>query len=58
MNLFDELHTKGNTLMIVTHEQSVADHAKRTVWLSDGDIVSDTDSKNTDSKNTHSRNPQ
>ena len=57
MNLFDELHSKGNTLMIVTHEQSVADHAERAVWLSDGDIVSDTDSKNADSKNAHSRNP-
>ena len=42
MNLFDELHSKGNTLIVVTHEQSIADHARRTVRLSDGDIVSDT----------------
>jgi putative ABC transport system ATP-binding protein len=42
MNLFDELHSKGNTLIVVTHEPSIADHARRTVRLRDGDIVSDT----------------
>jgi putative ABC transport system ATP-binding protein len=41
MTLFDELHTSGNTLIVVTHEQSIGDHASRIVWLSDGDIVSD-----------------
>ncbi len=44
MRLFDELHADGNTLIVVTHERSVADHAKRIVRLSDGDIVSDSDS--------------
>ncbi len=41
MGLFDELHADGNTLIVVTHEKSVADHASRVVRLSDGDIVSD-----------------
>lgn len=41
MALFDKLQAAGNTLIIVTHEQHVADHAHRIVWLSDGDIVSD-----------------
>lgn len=41
MTLFDELHAAGNTLIVVTHEASVADHADRIVRLSDGDIVSD-----------------
>ena len=48
MALFDELHASGNTLLIVTHEQSVARHALRTVRLSDGDIVSDSKSGNTE----------
>jgi putative ABC transport system ATP-binding protein len=41
MKLFDSLHDNGNTLIVVTHEQHVADHAHRIVRLSDGDVVSD-----------------
>jgi len=41
MSLFGELHSSGNTLIVVTHEQSIAEQAGRTVRLSDGDIVSD-----------------
>lgn len=41
MGLFDELHARGNTVIVVTHEQSIADHADRVVRLSDGDIVDD-----------------
>lgn len=47
MNLFDRLKSEGHTLIVVTHEQHVADRANRIVRLSDGDIVSDeTTSKN------------
>ena len=42
MRLFDRLHGEGNTLIVVTHERHIADHAKRVVRLSDGDIMSDT----------------
>lgn len=42
MKLFDSLHEQGNTLIVVTHEQHIAEHARRVVRLSDGDIVSDT----------------
>ena len=41
MNLFDRLKSEGNTLIVVTHEQHIADRANRIVRLSDGDIVSD-----------------
>jgi len=41
LNFFDELHKAGNTLIIVTHEESVAKRAKRRVELFDGKIVVD-----------------
>jgi len=41
MALFDELQAAGNTLIIVTHEQHVAEHANRIVRLSDGEITND-----------------
>jgi len=41
MALFDELQAAGNTLIVVTHEQDIADHAERVVRLSDGKVVSD-----------------
>jgi putative ABC transport system ATP-binding protein len=44
MKLFDSLHEQGNTLIVVTHEKHIAEHAQRVVRLSDGDIVSDTES--------------
>ena len=48
MQLFDELHGEDNTLIIVTHEPSIADYASRIVRLSDGDIVSDSKSGKTE----------
>ena len=45
MRLFDSLHDQGNTLIVVTHEKHVADHARRVVRLSDGDIISDSESR-------------
>ena len=38
--LFDELHRQGHTLIVVTHEQEVADHAERAIHLRDGLIES------------------
>ena len=40
--LFDELADEGRTLVVITHEDTVARHAQRIVRMSDGLIVSDT----------------
>ena len=42
MALFERLHEKGNTLVIVTHNQSVADRVLRIISVRDGSVVSDT----------------
>ena len=42
MDLIEEIHTKGNTVVIVTHEEDIARRAKRIVRLRDGVIESDT----------------
>ncbi len=41
MALFDELHAQGQTIILVTHEQEIADHCRRVVRLVDGRIVAD-----------------
>lgn len=42
MNLFDEIHRAGNTVILVTHEEEVAMHANRIIRLRDGMLESDT----------------
>lgn len=42
MALFDEIHSNGNTVIIVTHEEDIAQHAHRVIRLRDGIIESDT----------------
>jgi len=41
MALFNELHQDGNTIILITHEQEIADHAHRTIFIKDGMIHSD-----------------
>ncbi|MCH7785418.1 MAG: ABC transporter ATP-binding protein [Bacteroidetes bacterium] len=41
MNLFDEIHAQGNTVIVVTHEADVAKHADRIIRLIDGIVTSD-----------------
>lgn len=44
MQLFDELHRQGNTIVLVTHEDFIAEHAERIIKLRDGLVESDTNS--------------
>ncbi|MEJ2172289.1 MAG: ABC transporter ATP-binding protein [Woeseiaceae bacterium] len=41
MAMFDELHSAGQTIILVTHEDHIASHAGRTIRLRDGKIESD-----------------
>jgi putative ABC transport system ATP-binding protein len=41
MRLFEKLHADGNTIILVTHERDIADHAHRTIHIRDGKIESD-----------------
>jgi putative ABC transport system ATP-binding protein len=46
MALFDELHQRGNTIILVTHEPDIATHAHRVIRLLDGKISSDEITRN------------
>lgn len=41
MELFAEIHRKGNTIILVTHEEDIAKHAHRIIRLKDGEVESD-----------------
>lgn len=38
LNILDDLHSQGKTLIIVTHDENIAAHAQRTIHLLDGEI--------------------
>ncbi len=41
MNILDDLHDRGNTIILVTHEDQIAQHAHRVIRLFDGKIIED-----------------
>ena len=45
MNILDELHNRGNTIILVTHEDDIAQHAHRVIRLFDGKITEDEELK-------------
>jgi putative ABC transport system ATP-binding protein len=42
MKLFNEIHANGNTVILVTHEEEIAEYAHRIIRLRDGVVESDT----------------
>jgi putative ABC transport system ATP-binding protein len=46
MNLFEDIFEKGNTIIVVTHEEDIALHARRIIRLRDGRIESDLENEN------------
>ena len=41
MNLFSKIHESGNTVIVVTHEEDIANHTNRIIRLRDGNVESD-----------------
>ena len=41
MNIFLNLHQKGNTIVLVTHEREIAQYARRIIYLKDGQVNRD-----------------
>jgi putative ABC transport system ATP-binding protein len=46
MRLFEELYRMGNSILLVSHEQNIANHARRIIRMQDGKIKSDTKVEN------------
>lgn len=46
MGLLEDIHKAGNTIIVVTHEEDIAQHAHRIIRLIDGNVASDEKNKN------------
>lgn len=48
MAMFDELYKNGHTIIVVTHDQNIANHCRRVIRIMDGQVLSDTQTANSD----------
>jgi len=46
MKIFDDVHNRGNTVILVTHEEYIAEHADRTIHIFDGKVKEDISNQN------------
>ena len=58
MELFDRLHREGQTIIIVTHEEHVANHAERIIQMKDGRVSSDMSSNRKKTDKTEMQNDE
>lgn len=58
MALFEKIHQKGNTVILVTHEEDIAEHAHRIIRLRDGLIVEDIINKTIKEVKDYTASPQ
>lgn len=42
MSMFQDINDQGNTIIMITHEPDIAEHAKRIIHIKDGKVISDT----------------
>lgn len=56
MHLFDDIHASGNTVILVTHEEEIAEHAHRIIRLRDGMVESDEKSQRVNPPNREREN--
>jgi putative ABC transport system ATP-binding protein len=49
LSLFEELHKKGKTVIVVTHEREIAEYTNRIIYLRDGVVVEDNKNKRRES---------
>mgnify|MGYP003798819839 CR=1 FL=1 len=45
MEIFEKLNNQGHTIVMITHEPDIAEHAKRIIFIRDGKIVQDSVNK-------------
>ncbi|CNB36181.1 MacB family efflux pump subunit [Yersinia intermedia] len=52
LNILKDLHQQGHTVVIVTHDMSIAEHAQRIVELRDGEVITDRQMQSAESVST------
>ncbi|MCP5051112.1 MAG: ABC transporter ATP-binding protein [bacterium] len=55
MDIFRQLHGEGKTIVLVTHDNYIAEHADRLIKMEDGRIVSDEDNNNANNNRNNNR---